>query len=862
MKQKLNRLLLMSTALLCFVGGALAYHSQSITRLSPPQNSEMGIVNELSINSSNEIKKEKVSGDEDNEAALSQVQNYQTQLVSLCNEYINDIAFTIDSVKNEYTPQLQNCSKKWADKLQVLIANYYASLELSSHLSEAQHFFLSGSEELVAIYNDATTANKTILDTKKQEDATKRTIEHYQSQITSIADNYIYLASFYKEDIRTEYIPKLENSRDNSNKILLSLINDYYPSSLSNHAAEALQFFVNGSDELAHIYNEAQIAQNKANDAPNNVSAKKEIDSYISQISKLMTKYLKSVDLLFDEIKTEYAPRIKLIGTDCSEELQNLISLYNVKEELHLHLSDAQNFFIKGSEELTETYNAAIAVHTAIEKKIQENENAKATITLYQTKLSSNYRVLYNKIGKLIDIVQDVYLPQLTETNTQWHNKLQELIDKYYKQEQLSSHLDEAHQFFLTGSDELTRIFDEASSIHENDGKSIVSVELSPNKAGTTNIQNIIANKGDSLFIYASLSPKFRFVKWEINGDSISSNPYMFFVVPDGYSKIKGISEMIEGEELFIEPSSDILWKESNKELVIRNCVAGELANRIDDALHLYEISNEDILRCELSGNLAPSDLWSFSILKNCSTIDLKTVRLMDVLPTSAFFSNYKLKELYLPASIKEIGDFSFSNPSPMTKIVCYAETPPIVHSNTFRGVPFSISVLVPQKALEQYRNADGWSDFNIQPIDAVEYEGFNLMTLQLKSDKNIQFLLGEKPIITFVNNEICIRTTFADINYPLKDFKKITYSYLDDVTKIADILIDSDTNYDIRDKIICFHGVQTDAILKVITMDGKLVAQKKITSINGDCEYDLSYLNAGIYCIVVDGIICKIAIK
>lgn len=795
----------------------------------------------------------------ENENAALQIRSYTTQLTSLWTKYTNSFSKITESVKNEYSPQLENKLKYWDGILTSLITNFYPTLELPDHLSEAEDFFLRGSDELTSIYNAAIAMHNVAVDSRNKEENAKIKIDQYKQQITAIAQSYITATATYEAVVFSKYKPQFEASRDNWNSKLQSLITNYYPTTLSLHLEDALQFFINGSDELSRIYYEAQIEQNKYNDSTDAV-AKAEINSYYSQLTNLASKYLSALETFYEEIKKEYVPRIQKICDNYSNKLQNLINDYGTSGDLYSYLPEAREFFITGSDELTETYNAAVATNTAIEKTKVENENAKSKITSYIEKLNSEYNSISDYIHLLTDIVQEVFLPQLKDINNLYESKLQNLIDLFYDNEQLANHLETALYLYTEGADELTRIYNEAKSINESGGKSIVEVELTPVESGITNISKIIAEEGDSIFIHASLNANYKFQKWTINGDSVSSNSYMFMKVPIGYTTVIGSAECIS-EDFAINDTDEYEWKQHSGELTIKECTVGNLAKRIDEALQRYDIASNNVNKCTVLGSLNADDLWSFGILENCNTIDLKAVRTLNALPTSAFNLNGNLKDLLLPASIVSIGDFAFNQYSPLSNIYCFAETPPNILPNSLRGVRYDLTVWVPRKSVELYKTAEGWSEYNIQPLDVKDYEGFLYMNLDLYSNRMMQFLLNDIPIITFDDEDICIQTKSYDLKYPISDFKKISYSNSELETGI-DGIICSESKYHIDDRKIYFHGLKNNSTLNVFTIDGKLVENRNLKIVNEKSEYNFHHLPSGIYLIRIDDITCKISIK
>ena len=107
MKIKINRLLLLSTVLLCFVGGTLAYQSPSPT---PPKEKQVEYIEdgEDTNQDSHPSFSEKSSATygSDNENALTQIRLYKNQLSQTLTKHVNWISSLLKPTQNEYIPQL------------------------------------------------------------------------------------------------------------------------------------------------------------------------------------------------------------------------------------------------------------------------------------------------------------------------------------------------------------------------------------------------------------------------------------------------------------------------------------------------------------------------------------------------------------------------------------------------------------------------------------------------------------------------------------------------------------------------------------------------------------------------------------
>ncbi len=91
-----------------------------------------------------------------------------------------------------------------------------------------------------------------------------------------------------------------------------------------------------------------------------------------------------------------------------------------------------------------------------------------------------------------------------------------------------------------------------------------------------------------------------------------------------------------------------------------------------------------------------------------------------------AFYRCTSLTSVEIPNGVTSIGFSAFSGCTGISKIWCFANIPPKVYSYTFSDIDKSIPIYVPCGSIEDYKNADGWSEFtnyNCISADPVEEE-------------------------------------------------------------------------------------------------------------------------------------------
>lgn len=100
---------------------------------------------------------------------------------------------------------------------------------------------------------------------------------------------------------------------------------------------------------------------------------------------------------------------------------------------------------------------------------------------------------------------------------------------------------------------------------------------------------------------------------------------------------------------------------------------------------------------------------------RDCSYLSgtVKWPRKCTRIPEGTFQNCTLLSGVVLHKDVTTIGDGAFLRCSNLTSIVCEGEEPPLICTDAFLGVSKSNAVVVvPPTAVEKYRQANGWSDF------------------------------------------------------------------------------------------------------------------------------------------------------
>lgn len=137
---------------------------------------------------------------------------------------------------------------------------------------------------------------------------------------------------------------------------------------------------------------------------------------------------------------------------------------------------------------------------------------------------------------------------------------------------------------------------------------------------------------------------------------------------------------------------------------------------------------------------------------------------------------------------------------------------------------------------------------------------GQNTLTIHQKDGQQFSFGFDDKPIITYTDTDLVLKTTKTEVQYPLASVVKFTFTDVED----AVIPIKQDGNaaqLELDGYVVSITGAKADINVSVVGPDGKTLGTYKTAS-DGSVTFSIADLPQGLYIINSENLTCKILKK
>lgn len=152
----------------------------------------------------------------------------------------------------------------------------------------------------------------------------------------------------------------------------------------------------------------------------------------------------------------------------------------------------------------------------------------------------------------------------------------------------------------------------------------------------------------------------------------------------------------------------------------------------------------ESLCKINFGDEYANPLCWSNALYINGNLIThLDIPDIINSIGDYAFNGCNSIASISIPSSITKIGKYAFTKCDGLQSIICYAETPPSIVSNTFDDTAYTkVPVKVPGKVINDYKAHDIWKNFTITAIGTL-VESISLDPSSLSGTVGQSFLIN-----------------------------------------------------------------------------------------------------------------------
>lgn len=135
-----------------------------------------------------------------------------------------------------------------------------------------------------------------------------------------------------------------------------------------------------------------------------------------------------------------------------------------------------------------------------------------------------------------------------------------------------------------------------------------------------------------------------------------------------------------------------------------------------------------------------------------------------------------------------------------------------------------------------------------------------NTLTIHQKDGKQISFGFDEKPVVSFTDNYLVVKSGGAEVQYALSTLSKMTF---DDKEAGVDGIGDDagKASVSLDEYVLAINGAKADIPVRLVASDGKEIQSYK-TDKEGAVTFSIADLPEGIYIISSESLTVKILKK
>ena len=128
-------------------------------------------------------------------------------------------------------------------------------------------------------------------------------------------------------------------------------------------------------------------------------------------------------------------------------------------------------------------------------------------------------------------------------------------------------------------------------------------------------------------------------------------------------------------------------------------------------------------------------------------------------------------------------------------------------------------------------------------------------LTIHQKDGEKFSFGFSEKPVVSFTDNDLTVKTSNNEVTCALTNVAKFTFDT--DETAVAEVKADAEPSISLDEYTVMITGAKADTNVALTGADGKVLQSYKIGE-DGSVSFSIAELPAGTYIISTS----KLAIK
>ena len=137
----------------------------------------------------------------------------------------------------------------------------------------------------------------------------------------------------------------------------------------------------------------------------------------------------------------------------------------------------------------------------------------------------------------------------------------------------------------------------------------------------------------------------------------------------------------------------------------------------------------------------------------SCGLTSIKIPSQLATIPSRGFYNNTLLQSVDLGSGVSTVSAYAFSGCNKITSVTINRTTPPSVNANSFSVTKSDVKLYVPDSAVDTYKSASVWGEFDVQPIS--NSTAINSVE-QLASDLTIRVLGQTVRVEGVADGSIC----------------------------------------------------------------------------------------------------------